>query len=476
MAKQRILIDGRNLSLERGTGVATYARNLSYCLRDLNYQVEVLYGNRAAPSASPLMREIAFFDANVGAPPRWLTRLRNVRDAFLAPFGYQARPIPVTGTVITETFKSRLPYFDAIYNVPELYSKAHGVFGVFNRLHTVKTPRKPDLVHWTYPLPLRIRGVPNIYTLHDLVPLRLPYTTLDHKRRYYKLLKKIVRTADHLVTVSEASKADIVKILDVDPERITNTYQSVSIPEKYRNKPPEVVQLEVEGTFGIEYRNYFLFWGSIEPKKNIGRIIEGYLASGVKAPLVILGAQAWKSEDELKLLYDDNIRSLVQVGNVTRVKQKVIQLAYAPFPLLVSLIRGAKATVFPSLYEGFGLPVLESMTLGTPVISSNTASVPEVAGEAAVLVNPYDTRAIAQAIRAVDQDAGLRAELTAKGFEQAKLFSEEAYLARLRSVYERFLGPARAPLAALDSPAGNPGAVALKLSAPRASDAARTTP
>ncbi|MBV8910251.1 MAG: glycosyltransferase family 4 protein, partial [Gammaproteobacteria bacterium] len=325
-----------------------------------------------------------------------------------------------------------------------LFAKAHGLFGVFNRLHTVKIARKPDLVHWTYPLPLKMNGVPNIYTLHDLVPLRLPYTTLDQKRRYFKLVKKIATKADHIVTVSEASKADIVNILGVDPDRISNTYQAVSIPEKYRNKPPEVVQLEVEGTFGLEYKNYFLFWGSIEPKKNIGRIIEGYLASGAKAPLVILGAQAWKSEEELKLLYDDNIRSLVQVGNVTRVKNKVIQLAYAPFPLLVSLIRGAKATVFPSLYEGFGLPVLESMSLGTPVISSNTASIPEVAGQAAVLVNPYDTRAIAQAIQSVNEDEGLRASLVARGHEQAKLFSEEAYLARLRTVYDRFLGPSRA--------------------------------
>jgi glycosyltransferase involved in cell wall biosynthesis len=443
MTKQRILIDGRNLSLERGTGVATYARNLSYCLRDLHYQVEVLYGNRAPPSGSALMREIAFFDSNVGAPPRWLELLRRVRDAIVAPLGYKGRPVPITGTVITETFKSRLPHFDVIHNSPDLFVKAHSLFGVFKRMHTVKLAPKPDLVHWTYPLPLRIGGVPNIYTLHDLVPLRLPYTTLDHKRRYFKLIAKIVKKADHIVTVSEASKADIIKIFGVRGDRITNTYQAVSIPDKYRNKPPEVVQLEVEGTFGLEYKKYFLFWGSIEPKKNIGRIIEGYLASGAKEPLVILGAQAWKSEEELKLLYDDNIRSLVQIDNVTRVKHKVVQLAYAPFPLLVSLIRGAKATVFPSLYEGFGLPVLESMSLGTPVISSNTASIPEVAGDAAILVNPYDTRAIADAIKSVNADEGLRASLVARGYEQAKLFSEEAYQARLKTVYDRFLGSTR---------------------------------
>lgn len=294
-------------------------------------------------------------------------------------------------------------------------------------------------MHWTYPLPLKISGIPNIYTLHDIVPLRLPYTTLDNKRKYYRLVSKILKTADHIVTVSESSKKDIIDFLGIDNNKITNTYQTISIPDKYANKPLELVQKEIEGTFGLEYKNYLLFWGSIEPKKNIGRIIEGYLASGVKAPLVIVGAQAWKSEEELKLIYDDNIRSLIQVGNETRVKKKVIQLNYAPFPLLVSLIKCAKFSLFPSLYEGFGLPVLESMLLGTPVISSTTSSIPEIAGDAAILINPYDTNAIAKAITNLDKDEILRNELIEKGLIQAKQFSEEAYINRLNNVYKRFM-------------------------------------
>jgi len=436
---KRIMIDGRNLNLEKGTGVATYARNFSYCLRDLNYQVEVLYGNRAAPGQTDLMKEIAFFDTNAGDIPKWLQVLRSLNEAVKAPLGYEATKVPITGTVILDTFKSRLPYFDSIYNCPDLFRKAHSLFGFFKKLHKVYMPDKPDLMHWTYPLPLKIHGIPNIYTLHDLVPLRLPYTTLDNKRRYLRLVKKIVNSADHIVTVSESAKTDIINLLGVKPEQITNTYQSVSIPEKYTNKSLAIVQREVEGTFGLEYKNYFLFWGSIEPKKNIGRIIEAYLASGVLTPLVIVGAQAWKSEEELKLLYDDNIRSLVHVGNETRVKNRVIQLSYAPFPLLVSLIRGAKATVFPSLYEGFGLPVLESMLLGTPVISSTTASIPEVAGDAALLVNPYDTRELSDKIRIMDNDEGLRNALVEKGIERAKLFTEDVYKAKLNQVYNKFL-------------------------------------
>lgn len=433
------MIDGRNLDLEKGTGVATYARNLSYFLHEIGYNVDILYGSRAAPGHTDLMKEIAFFDINAGDIPKWLFLIRSIKESILAPLGYEATKIPITGTVIAETFRSRLPYFDSIYNSPDLFRKAHSLFGIFNKMHKVHIETKPDLMHWTYPLPLKIKKIPNIYTLHDLVPLRLPYTTLDNKRKYFKLVNKIAKYADHIITVSESAKLDIVNILGINSEKITNTYQSVSIPDKYSKKTNETVQREVEGTFGLEYKNYFLFWGSIEPKKNIGRIIEGYLSSGVKTPLVIVGAQAWKSENELKLLYDDNIRSLVHIGNETRVQAKVVQLNYAPFPLLVSLIKGAKATIFPSLYEGFGLPVLESMLLGTPVISSTTSSIPEVAGDAAILINPYDTKEIADAILTIDSDPDVRELLTQKGFSQAAIFSNDAYKKRLSDVYRNFL-------------------------------------
>ena len=436
MDKRRVLIDGRNLALESGTGVATYARNLSFALRDLGCHVEVLYGGRGAPGTSSLMREIAFFDTNAGDPPQWLRLLRTIRAAAAQFIGHDATPIPITGTVIADHFKSRLPYFDGLYNSTDLFSNAHGLYGAFGWIHsvTLRGPR-PDLVHWTYPMPLRIPAAPNIYTLHDLVPLRLPHTTLDNKRRYFRLVRRIAASADHIVTVSENSRADIINILGADEQRVTNTYQAVDIPPEYSAKPLDTVQREVEGTFGLAFRDYFLFWGAIEPKKNVGRIIEGYLASGVKSPLVIVGGQAWKSDQELRLLYDDNIRTLLHVGDETKVKKRVIQLSYVPFRLLVSLIRGAKATVFPSLYEGFGLPVLESMLLGTPVISANTSSIPELAGDAALLVDPYDTKQIAEAIRSLDADEALRTALSARGTARAQLFSHHNYCRRLNEVY-----------------------------------------
>lgn len=434
----RILIDGYNLGLEKGTGVATYARNLSYEIANLGHEVDVLYGNRASATRNDLLREIYFFDSSVDERIKWLEMLDQAYQAIQGPMAFKAKQIPVTGRVVTRTFQSRLPKFDRLYNAPDLFMRSQNAFKLWKMLLAVRLPEKPDLAHWTYPIPLRVRGRPNIYTLHDVVPLRLPYTTLDHKRRYLKLLQKLDRKAAHFVTVSESSKRDLVELVGIAPERITNTYQSVSIPDKYRFKPEDQVAREVEGLTGFDYKGYFLFWGSLEPKKNIGRLIEAYLSAQVDTPLVIVGAQAWKSEQELKLLGETG----TVYGSLERrrgARKRIIQMPYAPFPLLVSLIRGAKVAMFPSLYEGFGLPVLEAMLLGTPVICSNTSSLPEVAGDAALMVDPYDTQALTQAIRTLDADAALREHYVALGRDQAERYSPEVYRERLRTVYDKHL-------------------------------------
>lgn len=429
---KHILIDGYNLGLEKGTGVATYARNLSEEVGRLGHRTSVLYGHGITGSREPLLREIAFFDSETSARR---SRLRDLAG-IVSPRAARAAVVPVTGAVITRQFGARLPHYDALYNAPDVFRRAHGRFQAWGDITSVRLPERPDLAHWTYPLPLRVPGAANLYTLHDLVPLRLPYTTLDNKRRYLALLRKIARAADHIVTVSECSRRDILDLTGIAPDRVTNTYQSVAIPPHLLATSETQVAREVEGALGTGHKDYFLFWGSIEPKKNIGRIVEAYLASGVQTPLVIVGARAWRAEGELRLL-DAFTQGKPARGDVRR--GRIIQLPYAPFNLLVSLIRGAKGALFPSLYEGFGLPVLEAMLLGTPVLCSNTSSLPEVAGDAALMVDPYDTAAIGAGLRALDADADLRADLARRGLDQAAQFSPQRYRARLDALYQRFL-------------------------------------
>ena len=439
MSSKKILIDGYNLNLEAGTGVATYARNLSYRIHALGYDVDVVYGTRAAPREK-LLREIAFFDSNVGRPNKYAAAWDYLQHAIRSPLYELARAVPITGNVITTTYASRLPYFDRLWNIPTLFDRSVRHFGLLKRLTNIDVPSRPDLVHWTYPLPIRARGAKNIYTIHDLVPLRLPYTTLDVKRRYYRIAKKLAARADHIVTVSEHSRRDIINLLNVPEDRVTNTYQSVEIPQKFAGKPDDVVKREVEGTLNVKYKGYFLFFGAIEPKKNVSRMIEAYLSSGVETPLLLVGKAAWKSDEELRMLNADVTRYLETIDRMTITRHRIQRIDYVPFSVLVSIIRGAKAVLFPSLYEGFGLPALEAMLLGTPVITSTESSMPEVVGDGALMVDPYDSRALAEAIRTVDSNDELRGELSAKGVKQAAKFSPEAYDRRLKSLYDRVIG------------------------------------
>lgn len=428
-----VLIDGYNLAMAKGTGIATYARNLCKEATGLGHEVSVLYGQRIAEDDDPLLREIAFFDPVELPKDRLRKVMRAIRSGARSPFDLNPRELDLSGKVVPHAFAGRLPKAERLFNGEDLYHRANAGFAIGRGFSRVHMPTPIDLAHWTYPLPIEAKGSANIYTCHDLVPLRLPYTTLDNKRAYLKLVKRIASRADHIVTVSECSKRDIMTLLGVAEDRITNTYQSVSLPDDALKFSDEEVARIVEGGFDVGYREYYLFWGSIEPKKNIHRMIEGYLASGVEAPLVIVGAQAWKSEEELRLV-NDAAASGGKSG-----KARIIQLSYCPQGTLINLIRGAKAAIFPSLYEGFGLPALEAMTLGTPVIGSNTGSLPEVIGEAGLQVDPYDSKAIAVAFAEMDSDDGLRRDLSEKGRERAELFSPSAHRKRLDALYGKLL-------------------------------------
>ncbi len=285
-------------------------------------------------------------------------------------------------------------------------------------------------MHWTTLLPLRARNVPNIYTIHDLIPLRLPHTTLHNKPVFMAMCREVVRHADHIAVVSEATRQDVIHMLDVPEDRVTNTYQAVSLPKALTERSERDVAIELEATFQLSWGDYFLHFGAVEPKKNLGRVVEAYLASGVKTALVIVGGRGWLSEPETALL--GHVKAL---GGPSSDRIHVYE--YMSFATLVSLIRGARAVLFPSLYEGFGLPVLEAMSLGTPVLTSNQGSLPEVAGDAAMQVDPYDVDALRQAIRIIDADADWRGDASSRGKRQAALFNDEAYDARLRALYAK---------------------------------------
>lgn len=421
----RIGVDGFNLALSRGTGVATYARTLTYCLRAMGHEVDVVYGMNIYARTSPAMREIIFFDSldqdHAGKAPKALTK-----RWFSENFGpRRAVEVPMTGRVEPRGFAHRLPAADRVLNVPALFRHAARHYKRSKRFLNIQVENPPAVMHWTYPLPIRLAGAKNIYTIHDLVPLRLPYTTLDDKGVHFRLIRDLAQSADMICTVSEASRQDILSFHPGAERKIFNTYQSFRPKAEIRDDA--ALAGELSGLFELSPDGYFLFFGSLEPKKNIGRMIEAFLATASARKLVIVGAMAWKSESELRHLKRGQSSG------------RVLHLEYLPEPALNRLIRGARAVLFPSLTEGFGLPVLEALALGTPVLTSREGALPEVAGEAAIFVDAYDVGVITAGITHLDQDDATCAALRVAGPKQAEIFSMQAYQERLRRMYAEVL-------------------------------------
>ncbi|ACI50454.1 glycosyl transferase group 1 [Gluconacetobacter diazotrophicus PA1 5] len=426
----RIGVDGFNLALPRGTGVATYARTLTHCLKAMGCAVDVLYGMNIPRQTPTALREVMFFDSldqeSTGKLAKAWT-MRWWRDCGVDMIGHTAVDIPISGRVEVRGFAHRMPAFDRILNVQHLYRVAARHFQYTGRFLTVTIPDPPAIMHWTYPLPIRLKDARNIYTIHDLVPLRLPQTTLDDKKYYFSLIRKLALQADAICTVSEASRAEILSFFPEVKERLYNTYQSFQPSMSMEKSQKDDFTQKSEGLFDLRPGEFFLFFGSLEPKKNLGRLIESFLMAQTDRPLVIVGAMAWKSEAELRFLARG-----VSTGRIR-------QLEYLPTPLLMALIRGARAVLFPSLSEGFGLPVLEALSFGTPVLTSREGALPEVAGEAALFVDAYDTSSITARIEELDRDDALRAKLRDRGPHQAACFNMKKYEDRVREMYEAVL-------------------------------------
>jgi len=424
----RVCIDGFNLSLEKGSGIATYARTLHDGLAGLGLETQLLMGPARDPGSNGLLNEIALSD---GVPVK---STRKSVSRFLS--NRTSRPVREavvvgrSGEVIAPRTEI-LDRADVIWSCQDIFHTANWDYGAHSRftelrLGSATEAARTDVTHWTSVLPIREIRTANLYTIHDLVPLRLPHATLDDKGRYFGMCAEICRKADHVVTVSEQSKADIIRLFGIDETRITNTYQAIDVAGALEAASDDEVAAEIESALGLSWRGYFLYFGAVEPKKNIGRLVEAYLTSGVKTPLILVGGRAWLEESETGL-----IDSIVAGERIRR-------FDYLPRQLLTSLVRGARATLFPSIYEGFGLPVVESMALGTPVLTSNSGALAEVAGDAALLVDPLDVRGIKRGIQMLDADEAMRGALTARGLGQAEKFSAQAYRGRLAELYRRF--------------------------------------
>lgn len=292
---------------------------------------------------------------------------------------------------------------------------------------------KSDIYHFfNFIVPSRIQGKV-ITTIHDMTYELYPETM--HKNNLKRIKDDIeysVNRADKIITVSESSKKDIMRFLNVDESKIEVVYNGVEY-DRFNKTYTEVEKSTVREKYNLP-ENYILYMGTLEPRKNIESIIEAFslfkkecASTSKNIKLVIAGKKGWLFESIFNLVDKLNLRKEVIFTDYVDEIDK---------PLIYNM---ASLFLFPSLYEGFGIPVLEAMASSIPVITSNVSSLPEVAGDAAILAAPKDIEAIAKYMNEILSNEELKNDLVKKGHVQAKKFTWEASAEKTYNIYKELI-------------------------------------
>ena len=266
----------------------------------------------------------------------------------------------------------------------------------------------------------------SVVTIHDCIHLMFPQY-LSHRFGYVYTRMSIglaAHRATRVLTVSESSKRDILRFVDAPPEKIDVIYNAYD--ERFGVEPREEEVVRVRERYQL-HDEFVLYAGNVKPHKNLERLIQAFDLVRRRGldhlKLVLIGDEISKYAALRRAVHQHQLHKYVRF------------LGYLPEATLAVMYRLAGVFVFPSLYEGFGLPPLEAMASGTPVVTSNVSSLPEVAGDAAVLVDPYEPEAIADGIYRVLTDEALRCDLRRRGLARARQFSWETSVQRVREIY-----------------------------------------
>jgi len=281
-----------------------------------------------------------------------------------------------------------------------------------------------DVVHFPASIGPLDGGKNVVLTVHDCIFLRHPEWFRWERAQYYRWAgTRSAQRAAHIIADSQATARDVHGLIDIDEARITAI--PLGVGDTFR-PPSETLVKNARKQYGLPER-FFLYVGTLEPRKNLARVVRSWdaVAANIPEDLVIAGRVGWKTNE-----LDDAIAH-------ARHRERIHRPGFIDAPDLPGLLGAARAFVWPSLYEGFGLPVLEAMACGTPVITSDTTSLPEVAGDAALLVDPCDEEAIAEAMTHLSQDNALRESLHVAGPARAAQFTWQRCAEETMAVYRR---------------------------------------
>jgi glycosyltransferase involved in cell wall biosynthesis len=300
----------------------------------------------------------------------------------------------------------------------------------FEQISFPRACRRLDLAHVPYFASPLFPTVPTVVTVHDLIPLIVPaYRGSLLVRLYTRLVAAAARKAEAIITVSQASEQDIVRHLHIPPERIHVTYEAAG--ETFQPVEDEAQLAAVRQKYALPKR-YLLYLGGFDQRKNVSTVVRAFallINRQPQARLVIAG----KLPGRASPMFLAPCCLVEELG----VEERVIFTGWVAEEDKPALLSGATAFVFPSLYEGFGLPPLEAMACGTPAIASNRSSLPEVVGEGGILVKPTDVEALAEAMESLLVDDALRAELRRRALAQAAKFSWKQTALETLAVYRK---------------------------------------
>jgi glycosyltransferase involved in cell wall biosynthesis len=284
-----------------------------------------------------------------------------------------------------------------------------------------------DLFHATdFVLPPTRPHTRTLLTVHDLSFVRTPETAHPALKQYLDaVVPRSIKRATHILADSQATKDDIVDLYSCKPDRISVLLGGVDAHFKPSDLTPPI-----RARYSIPDKPYVFSVGTVQPRKNYSRLIQAIARlreQGTDIDLVISGGHGWLQE------------GIHETVRATKMTDHVHFTGFVDDSDLPALYSGAECMAFPSLYEGFGLPVLESMACGTPVLTSNISSLPEVAGDAAVMVDPLDTEAIAHGLSTLLDDTDLRTKLIERGYLQKSRFTWRRAATQLKDIYTHIL-------------------------------------
>ena len=329
----------------------------------------------------------------------------------------------VTRREAVERFSNRWPNFSVRTTLP------HTPIIRIPLTLSAELRRNPvDVLHVQFTAP-PFSPCPVVVSIHDLSFEHLPQTFKWRSRKQLRItVRRSAREASQVIALSEYARNDIISTYGVEREKVSVI--PLAAPKHFRPVLDEEELQRVRQTYGIE-GDYILSVGAIQPRKNLSRLVAAYAnlrqakPEGNLPKLVLVGKCAW--------LYDETLRTITEL----EVSNSVVMTGYVPESDLPALYSGALCFVYPSYFEGFGLPPLEAMQCGTPVIVGEKTSLPEVVGDAGLLVDPFDVNSIAAAIERVIFDSDLRTRLRVKGLERAKLFDWRETARQTLAVYQK---------------------------------------